>query len=257
MAIRVKASSAGTYAEHRYRRGLHTWRSRIRPTFALIFGPFLLAGLTILILDGHQLSWFAGAAAGACAGVWIALRDTPPAYIENWHDGAQGERMTEKALRPLESSRLRVVHDVKARYGNYDHIAVGQAGVFLLETKNLQGIVEFRDGVPHLRRRLDPEADTRCDRIRGRALAAAACLKEDIERRTGHRTWVQAVVVFWSYFPEGVVDDGRCVFVHGPRLRAWMEDRADRINSAKAEEIAAAVALIANDEPPDTTTPRS
>ncbi|HUB36190.1 MAG TPA: nuclease-related domain-containing protein, partial [Solirubrobacteraceae bacterium] len=59
----------------------------------------------------------------------------------NWGLGAEGERRTERALRPLVRSGWSIVHDVEARYGNYDHIAVGPAGVFLLETKNLRGIV--------------------------------------------------------------------------------------------------------------------
>ena len=202
----------------------------MRRPLTVVLGPFIAAGLAVLFLDGHALSWCAGAFAGVFVGAWIAFRETPPSYVENWHDGAEGERKTEKALEPLERSGWHIVHDVQARYGNYDHIAVGPAGVFLLETKNLGGIVELRDGVPHLRRRLDPEADTRLDRIRPRALAAAAHLKEDIERRTGHRTWVQAVVVFWSEFPEGLVDDGRCIFVHGPRLHALMQGRPNRLS---------------------------
>jgi hypothetical protein len=36
------------------------------------------------------------------AGVWIAVRGSPPAYIENWQQGAEGERKTEKALRRLD-----------------------------------------------------------------------------------------------------------------------------------------------------------
>jgi hypothetical protein len=203
----------------------------------------------MLIIEGHPWSWIAGAATGAFAGGWLVMRDEPPAYVENWHEGAEGERKTAKALKPLERSRLRVVHDVQARYGNYDHIAVGRSGVFLLETKNLRGIVDLRGGVLHLRRRLDPDADTRLDRIRPRALAAAAALKEDIERRTGHRTWVQAVVVLWSEFPAGLVDDGRCIFIHGPRLRAWMQGRPDALDQIMAEKIAAAIAHIANHEP--------
>lgn len=85
-----------------------------------------------------------------------------------------------------------------------------------------------------------------CERIRPRALSAAARLKEDIERRTGHRTWVQAVVVLWSDFPQGLVDDGRCVFVHGPRLRAWMQNRPDRLGDVDVGEISASIASIAN-----------
>ena len=257
MLVGRKAPQAGAYAEQRYRRGLRRWRSKTRPLLLVWFGPFIAAGLAVLFLDGHDLSWCAGAFAGVFVGAWIAFRETPPSYVENWHDGAEGERKTEKALEPLARSGWRIVHDVQARYGNYDHIAVGPAGVFLLETKNLGGIVELRDGMPHLRRRLDPEADTPCDRIRPRALAAAASLKEDLERRTGHRTWVQAVVVFWSEFPEGLVDDGRCIFVHGPRLHALMQGRPNRLSQTHAEEIAAAIACIADREPSEDDLPVS
>jgi hypothetical protein len=202
----------------------------------------MLAGVAVLVLDRHLVSWFAGATTGVLLGAWIAVRETPPAYIENWHDGAEGERKTEKALAPLTRAGWHIVHDVQARYGNYDHIAVGPAGIFLLETKNPGGIVELRDGVLHLRRRLDPDADTRLHRIRPRALAAAANLKEDIQRRTGQRTWVQAVVVFWSDFPDGLIDDGRCIFVHGPRLHALLHGRPNRLSARDVNEIATAVA---------------
>jgi hypothetical protein len=158
-----------------------------------------------------------------------------------------------KALAPLTRSGWTIVHDVQARYGNYDHVAVGPAGVFLLETKNPGGIIELRDGIPHLRRRHDPDAVTRLDRIRPCALAAAANLKEDIQRRTGQRTWVQAVVVLWSDFPEGLVDDGRCIFVHGPRLHALLYGRPNRLNPQDAEKIATAVADIAKSDPSDNT----
>jgi hypothetical protein len=47
-------------------------------------------------------------------------------------------------------------------------------GVYLLETKKLQGIVEIKNGRPHLNRRHDPEARSVFEQIRPRALAAAA-----------------------------------------------------------------------------------
>jgi Nuclease-related domain len=249
MAIKSSARQAGAYAEQRYQRGLRSWRAKTRPILAVCCAPFILSGIAVLILDGHRVSWFAGVLTGIFMGVWIAIRETPPAYIENWHDGAEGERKTAKALKPLGRSGWSIVHDVDARYGNYDHIAVGAAGVFLLETKSLGGIVELRDGVPHLRRRHDPDADTRCERIRPRALAAAAGLKGDIERRTGHRIWVQAVVVFWSEFPEGLVDDGTCVFMHGRRLHAFLEGRANQLNDTQVVEITAAITQIASQGP--------
>jgi hypothetical protein len=242
-------STAGAYADQRYKRGLRNYHVKTRWLLACVFSPVIIAGTAFLILQGHPYTWVAGLATGAFGAAWFILRDEPPAYVQNWREGAEGERKTAKSLKPLQRSGLRVLHDVERRYGNYDHIAVGRVGVFLLETKNLKGIVEIRDGVPHLRRRLDPDVDVRLDRIRPRALSAAAGLKSDIERRTGHRTWVQAVVVLWSDFPQGYVEHDRCIFIHGPRLRAWMTDRADELNQVQAAKLIEAVEQIASQPP--------
>lgn len=236
------AKAAGEYAQRRYERGLRSWRAKNRWLFAVFFGPLALAGAVVLILDGHALSWCAGAVSGISFGVWIALREEPPSYIEKWLQGAEGERKTAKALKPLQRSGwLHVVHDVQTRHGNYDHIAVGRAGVFLLETKNLNGIVELRDGVPHLLRRHDPDVHVALKRIRSNALSATVQLKHDIEQRVGHCPWVQAVVVFWADFPEGIAEHGRCVYVHGTRLRAWLEAQQSKISAASVEQIVAAM----------------
>lgn len=251
MVFRHTQQRAGTYAEKRYRQGLRRWRAKTRPLLLAFFGPFILVGVAVLILDGHILSWSAGAIAGIFTGAWIAFRESPPAYIENWHEGAEGERKTERALAPLKQHGWRIVHDVKARYGNYDHIAVGPGGVFLLKSKNLQGIVELCGGMPRLRRRHDPNAAVSLERIRPRTLMGAASLKKELERRSGQRTWVQAVIVFWSDFPEGVVDDGRCIFVHGSRLHPLMHGRANRLSDNEVEEIASAIAEMASQEPVD------
>ncbi len=191
-------------------------------------------------------AWIAGAAFGLGLGVWMVMRDSPPAYIENWQVGAEGERKTAKALARLDRSRWLVVHDVECACGNYDHIVVSRAGVFLLETKNLRGTVEMRDGVPCLRRRLDPEEDKPCPWVRSGALASAARLKAEIQQLAGHRLWVQAVVVLWSDFDEGVYEDERCVIVHGSRLLQWIGDRPNELGEKAAGEIVAAVQMIAD-----------
>lgn len=69
------------------------------------------------------------------------------------------------------------------------------------------------------------------------------------------RIRVQAVVVFWSEFPEGLVEDDRCVFIEGPRLRKWLPDRPDRLNEAAVKEIAASIDSIAHDASAATTAP--
>lgn len=243
-------TKAGGYAKRRYREGLRSWRKQNRWLFASITGPFVIGGVAIGIAAGDFLPWFGGLCAGGFLALWVVLRDTPPRYVEKWHDGAEGERKTEKVLRPFERAGWSVVHDVQRGYGNYDHVAVGRPGVYLLETKKLQGIVEIRDGVPHLSRRHDAETWV-FDRMPGQARSAAASLKREIELRTGYRTWVQAVVVFWADFPEGLVEFDRCVFIHGSRLSAWMESRANRLTPEQTEEVAAGVAEIVRDAASD------
>ena len=183
----------------------------------------------------------AGFVAGAFLALWITFRETPPRYVESWREGAEGERRAEKALKPLERDGWRVVHDVQNGHGNYDHVAIGPSGVYLLESKNLQGVVTVQGGVPHLARRHDPEQTAVFGRVRPRALASAARLKGEIERRTGHRIWAQAVVVFWSEFPEGLVEDGRCVFIDGSRLCSWLQNQPTRLSQAEVEKISVGI----------------
>jgi len=131
MAVSRQSARAGGYAEQRYRRGRARWQARTRLLLGLCFGPFILLGLAGVILEPHLLAWTAGVAFGVGFGAWAALRESPPAYIENWRTGAEGERKTGRVLRRLSRARWLVVHDVQTGRGNYDHIVTGLAGVFL------------------------------------------------------------------------------------------------------------------------------
>jgi hypothetical protein len=250
MAFNGSSARAGAYALGRHKRALRDWRSRTRLILAACLGPFIAVGLVGLIIEGHLAAWVAGVVFGVGTGALMAVRESPPAYIENWKLGAEGEQKTEKALMPLERGRWLVVHDIECCRGNYDHIVVSAAGVFLLETKNLQGIVHIRGGKPYLRRRSDPEADKACSWIRSAALGGAAELKTEIERRTGHRQWVQAIVVLWSEFAEGLHEDEKCAFLHGSRLHEWLSSRPDVLDSATTAELCAAVEAIGHETGP-------
>jgi hypothetical protein len=245
MAIDRRVTRAGVYAEQRYQRGLESWRRRANPLLAMLCGPFIVAGFVVLLVDRHLLPWAAGMICGAAVTMWLVFRETPPRYVEQWHDGAEGERKTEKALQPLEKAGWTVVHDIQQRFGNYDHVAAGPNGVFLLDSKNLEGVVQIKNGMPHLYRRHDPEADKPIASIPKQALGAAAGVKEDIQRRTGHRLWVQAVVVFWSEFPEQLVEADHCVYIHGSRLEAWLAQRPEQLNPARVHDVAAAIQDLA------------
>jgi hypothetical protein len=199
----------------------------------------------VLAVDRELLSWAGGAVFGVFTALWIVIRESPPRYVERWQEGAEGERKTARALRRLERKGWTVRHDVQRRYGNYDHIAVGPSGVYMLETKKLDGVVDIRDGVPHLSRRHDPDATEKFTRIRSTALRAAAEIKRDIEHRCGECSWVQAVIVFWSEFPEQVTEYDRCAYVHGSRLRDWLRERPAQLEPAQLARVAAAVDELA------------
>lgn len=66
----------------------------------------------------------------------------------HYEKGAVGERATADALAGLDSQDWVVMHDLawpgRAR-ANIDHVVVGPAGVFAIDTKNWSGRVEVRD----------------------------------------------------------------------------------------------------------------
>jgi hypothetical protein len=51
-----------------------------------------------------------------------------------WIWGQLGEQQTEDVLGRLEHDGWRVVHDIPREHGNYDHIAIGPPGLFLLDS---------------------------------------------------------------------------------------------------------------------------
>jgi Nuclease-related domain len=214
--------------------------------FGLVFSPLVLLGFAGLVMFQRDplLMWLSGLCFGLAAGMWIVFRDSPPAYIENWNTGAEGERKTARELRRLDGSRWSVVHDVDNGHGNYDHILVSEAGVFLLDSKYLGGSVELRGDELWISRRHDPEADRPEPAARRSALRGAVNLSQTLHRLTGSRVWVQAVVVFWCDFDPGVHEDDRCAFVHGSSLRDWLESRPRRMAPVALERLTEAVSHL-------------
>jgi hypothetical protein len=125
--------------------------------------------------------------------------------------------------------------------GNYDHILVGPPGVFLLDSKNWTGITSIVNGRPKLGRRHDPNADPRLGRVRDAILGASAEISREILKRTGRRAWVNAVVVFWNEFPDGLVEADRITHVHGARLLRFLEDQPAKLDPTTVAAVACAV----------------
>lgn len=189
------------------------------------------------LVPGQAKFWI-GMFAGATMTAYIALRDSPPFHIEKWRLGQEGERRTAKALGRLRDPGWRVWHDLAGRNGtNVDHVVVGPAGVFLLDSKNYSGEASIRGGELALSWLEDPKNGWTCQGMVPRMRGAAAELKEQIEAATGVRVWVQAVVVLWSRFPEGAGEVSDVHFVHGDSLVEWLLGRKPRSRPRDAERV--------------------
>jgi hypothetical protein len=121
----------------------------------------------------------------------------------------------------------RVWHDVPADYGNFDHIVLGPAGLFVLDSKLLRGeLYVERDGVRVRRRLADDEygAERLAPAVTSRAMQLRAHLRE----ATRFTEYVQAAVVIWSPFPQTHASSGHCVFLAGDRLVDWLLEQPPR-----------------------------
>jgi hypothetical protein len=150
--------------------------------------------------------------------------------------GAFGERETANALNGLDDS-WRCEHDIPWARGNWDHVLVGPPGVFLLDSKRLNGRAVVTG---------DRLASGRSSFSGGRFRAAAASLCDVLESRTGCRQWVQPVVVVWGEFPQRRLERDRVVYVHGSELLAWLGSQPGRLSADDCRELFEAVRRISD-----------
>jgi hypothetical protein len=94
----------------------------------------------------QPLLWFYLAVA-ATVFCWIGFRRLLPKF-GNLNRGERGELRVAEILDELRSSGYRAFHDLAGDGFNIDHVVVGPAGVFAIETKFRSGYgeIEFRNG---------------------------------------------------------------------------------------------------------------
>lgn len=227
---------AGRSAHHRFVTARRIWRRNLLRKA----GPPLLAVTLILIAlevgRPNYHDWVLGLITGAVVALWADVSDAPPWYIEKWRRGAQGERRTARALRPLAKDGWLIRHDLSSDYGNRDHVLVGPPGVVLLDSKWFDGELNVVGDRLHAHRPADPRADWDVDlgpRMRGAAVKLNAELAS-----AGAGAWVRAVVVVWGRFPQRVVEGDRVVFVHGTQLVHWLRSLPDALPDARRVRVA-------------------
>jgi len=222
----VKVGVAGGSAERKYADLTKAWRREMRSRFllmALVLAP--VVGLLVFVgikWDG-QLRWSSGFLVGCVFALFVILRMSPPAWIENWQDGAIGEQWTAKSLRPLEARGWVVLHDLPGDRGNLDHVVVGPGGVFLLDSKRWRGSTAVNGDVATVHRVEDPDLSYRFGGV-GHLKGLAFDVHDRLRTESGLNRWVAPVVVIWGAFPQRVAGE-TCKFVHGEELANWLEQQ--------------------------------
>src|SRR5215212_4009186 len=191
----------------------------------------LLAGALVgVVLAGGLAQLLFAALVGATftlfATYWLLGREVASLP---WRCGAAGEQKTALVLRELGDGWL-AEHDLASERGNIDHLVIGPAGVFLLETKRLtrRALV---NGDALVSGRL---------RFSGASVRAAASrLALELERRAGVRAWVQPVVVVWGELTAASEERG-VVYLRGEELVEWLQAQPQRLRPAEHSRLAAA-----------------
>jgi hypothetical protein len=230
--------TAGGSAGQRFKTLAKAWRRRaLRPVFLACSGLVIGFAIAGTVVTGQAKFWL-GALAGGTMALYMALRESPPWHIEKWRAGEEGERRTAKALRQLPGREWKAWHDLPGKNGtNVDHVVLGPAGLFLLDSKNYSGEASIEASELRVRWLEDPEDGWICHGMVSRMRAASAEFKERIETATGVRVWVQPVVVLWMPFPQGLAQLSDVFFVQGELLADWLRKRSPHGRSFDPERI--------------------
>lgn len=159
---------------------------------------------------------------------WQIARVRP--RIKQLRLGIEGERVVGQYLERLRSDGYQVFHDLVGDGFNVDHVVVGPAGVFTVETKTWSKPAR---GEPRL------DFDGECVHAAGhdpdrdpvvQARAQAAWLRRLIEESTGRRVAVRLVVVFPGWYVKQSKGSTREVWVLEPKaLPAFLAHEKGRL----------------------------
>jgi hypothetical protein len=188
--------------------------------------PLLLAGFTIILA---ALEWVRTllptppmprvvsivalvVSAGAAYRVWRSFPE-----LQALREGRDGERAVGEYLERLRADGYRAFHDVIGDGFNIDHVLVGPAGVFTVETKTYS---KTRGVEPKIR--FDGEVITVAGFEPDRnpivqARAQAAWLRAILQESTGQKLPVRPVLVYPGWFIEQIGNSKREIWVLNPK----------------------------------------
>ena len=179
---------------------------------------------------------------GALVGAAWWIREIARVFgegAERDRKGAEGEALTDSALRSLRRHGWRIVHDLEfPGRGNVDHLLVGPGGIIAVDSKYTTE-----------RLWVTPKAigGSRANHI-GKAKYAAELAKRALEEAGFASLTVQPALVFWGpgapNIPGGLVTIQDTLVLEGRRARAWRVKLRDRSPALDKESVRAIAARL-------------
>jgi Nuclease-related domain len=194
-------------------------RLRMRTLVAL----GVLAVATALLGRAFGLSdaRFLGSEIALLVGIFVILRFVMP-LVERHDVGATGEERVGDVLDGLAGEDWHVIHDASLGRGNVDHILIGPAGVFTVETKSHPGPIKVA-------------------RVHGATLRQAQAQRKAIARVTG--VPVEPLLVFSRAWVDKPLARRKGVRVTTARmLSGYLERRPATLTREQVEQARAHVA---------------
>lgn len=215
MGRKPRFPGAGGLAETEFNRAR---RKNVQDAWLAWLGISLLA-IGLAVWSGYSagiaarvLAGASGALGGILLALW-ALGGHVSAFA--WLLGTEGERMTGKEIEKL-GADWHCEHAIKHEHGDWDHVLIGPAGVFLVDSKFTHGnAVATRDSL-----RIGKVVHEG-GRFRGNALDVHRALERHLSRRA---PFVHPAVAVWGAFPQERHDEGGVAYVAGEKLTSWLAE---------------------------------
>jgi Nuclease-related domain len=164
---------------------------------------------------------FLGSEIALLLGIFVILRFVLP-LVERHDRGATGEEQVGGLLDELAGGDWQVIHDASLGRGNVDHILIGPAGVFTVETKSHPGPIKV-------------------GRVHGATLSQAQAQRKAIERVVG--VPVEPLIVFSRAWVDKPLARRKGVRVTPARmLSGYLERRPATLTREQVEQARAGVA---------------
>lgn len=203
---------------------------------------YLLIGTFILVMAIYEwFRWYTSSPPQPIVFTIAALIITPYAIwrllkarkkLQALKQGRDGEKAVGQYLDRLREKGYHVLHDIVGNNFNVDHVLVGPAGVFTIETKTISKPVRGEAVIQYDCETINISGYTPPRNPIIQSKAQSAWVREIIEEGTGKRFNVQPVVVYPGWYvkrsPEGV----QCnVLVLNPKiLPAILENSETRLS---------------------------